>query len=482
MKLSDTVAYTLVVALVVGGMLRTEAPAQEFPDPDTYMPSIHEVMKTKDAYDDPNSLYEKFPMHKVLPPRMYERLTYDIDEMKALWAEVVGFRSPDVVGRIAPDIKPGRYTYEDLEKRPGLRELMIPGLLRWIKPGGEPFACNIPEFEVVPTRQRYYALPIAKATKENMGKTKQDEEGYLIPESYEAGIMFPRPSGQHKAMQVVYDLKYSYANYGWNIMWHFRSLGIDRRLREDFRSLTTQRDMQLAGRVFQEPFGYYDSTAKERMEHHIEATVVHSPRDMSGTAYFMLVNINPRIVNTIMIYVPSLRRIRKLSSTDGQDPIAGQDVIFDEQWGHWMQMRPDIFPYKYEVAAEREYLVPVLDGSEWIRAEGMEWRNVKFERRPMYVLELTQQDRNYIYGRRTLYVDKETLLCCVTESYDQKGRLYRQVCYFFTFIPEMGAYPVVWTHFRDYIDLHTNITPYWGAPAFFDRAAVSMKALVEYGK
>ena len=38
-----------------------------------------------------------------------------------------------------------------------------------------------------------------------MGKTKQDENGYIIPATFEGGYPFPRPSGPHKAMQIIYN-------------------------------------------------------------------------------------------------------------------------------------------------------------------------------------------------------------------------------------------------------------------------------------
>ena len=39
---------------------------------------------------------------KIMPPEVYKKVTYDVEAMKRTWAEVVGFRSPDVVGKVVP--------------------------------------------------------------------------------------------------------------------------------------------------------------------------------------------------------------------------------------------------------------------------------------------------------------------------------------------------------------------------------------------
>ena len=50
----------------------------------------------------------------------------------------MGFRAPDLVGKIAPEIKPGKYTYKDVQNNPGFKQLMWPDLYKRIKPGGPP--------------------------------------------------------------------------------------------------------------------------------------------------------------------------------------------------------------------------------------------------------------------------------------------------------------------------------------------------------
>jgi hypothetical protein len=106
---------------------------------------------------------------------------------------------------------------------------MWPDLYKRIKPGGPPHAGNIPEFEIIPTRQFYWGLPIAEATKQNEGKTKLDKDGYLIPETWIAGYPFPKPSGPFKAQQIMFNIEKRYLSWGldfisWSDAWVYQEL------------------------------------------------------------------------------------------------------------------------------------------------------------------------------------------------------------------------------------------------------------------
>ena len=126
------------------------------------------VDEVKADYDDDSPYFLELGYDKVMPPDVYNSMTYDIDKMKQTWVEAVGLRAPDVVGKIAPEIKPGIYKHQDKEKHPGLKKLMIPAMYEMVAEPGPPFAGNFPEVKVVPTRQYYYALPIGIETKKTL--------------------------------------------------------------------------------------------------------------------------------------------------------------------------------------------------------------------------------------------------------------------------------------------------------------------------
>jgi hypothetical protein len=150
------------------------------------------------------------------------------------------------------------------------------------------------------------------------------------------------------------------------------------------------------------------------------------------------------------------------------------------------KLSPNRYPYEYEVIEEREYLVPAptQDGSEYITSEGLEFRGLRFERRPMYVIKLTQKDSNYVYGHRIFYVDAETFNFLHIENYDQKGRLYRTWDGNYSFFPEMGIFS--WSGslilMRDHIDTHSGAQQPYQIPAFWDRSDISLKGVMGMAK
>jgi hypothetical protein len=420
--------------------------------------SHDDITRAKAVFDDPKPLYKELPLSKVLPPDSYRKLVHDPDAMKSAWADVLGFRAPDVVGKIAPEIKPGTYTYQDRDKYPGLKELMLPGLWKHhFKPGGPPFVGNFTEFKIVPTRQYYWALPIAKATKENMGRTKLDNQGYVIEDSYVSGYPFPRPSGEFKAQQIVYNWKKRYS-YGDNMTMYALPMGFNKNLKIDSQGAGLMTQIRFKGRAFLEPYGWLDKRAQDLREDKGTLFAYLSPRDLYGNAFGITYYSDANKSDNFILYVSAIRRVRKMSATDTQDNVGGQDGIYDDNEGFDQKLSPDRYPYKYEVIAEREYLVPVtLDGAPYVSSKkGYEFVNLEFERRPMYVVQLTQLDKNYIYSKRILYFDKEMFNLLYSEDYDRKGRLYRTNLAHDTFNPGIGLMYLFDGLQRDYVDLHST--------------------------
>jgi hypothetical protein len=104
------------------------------------------------------------------------------------------------------------------------------------------------------------------------------------------------------------------------------------------------------------------------------------------------------------------------------------------------------------------------------------------ERRPIYVVKLTQLDPNYVYSYRILYVDKETFIIYAVENYDRKGRLYRTWSSNNTWFPEMGALGY-WCGSlmceRDYVDNHTSLMQPYALPAFWNRGDISIEGAIK---
>ncbi|MBT8338386.1 MAG: hypothetical protein KJP07_00090 [Desulfatitalea sp.] len=225
------------------------------------IPTVKELMDNKSFYDDPRPLYlsDDFNYKKILPPQVYAELSYDVETMKKLWAETVGFRAPDVVGKTAPEIKAGIYSYKKTEQCPGLKAIMTEYHYNRFRPGAPPFAGNFSEIKVIPTSQYYYSIPIAEATKKYIGKTMLNERtGFINESTYVAGYPFPRPEGKFKANQIYYNWLKRY--WAWDSKYLLAdSRGFTKSLREDNTMTIVNWMIKLKGRVM-EPYGWFVSS------------------------------------------------------------------------------------------------------------------------------------------------------------------------------------------------------------------------------
>jgi hypothetical protein len=190
--------------------------------------------------------------------------------------------------------------------------------------------------------------------------------------------------------------------------------------------------------------------------------------------------------DAIMLYLPSMRRMRKLSATDTQDPQG--DLTYDDSDMISQKITPKKYPYKFEIVAEREYLIPLAYASvpQWVDSKNYyALRETRFQRRPIYVLQMTQLDPNYVYSKRTFYIDQENFSCLFGIYYDQRGQKYRAQFYAGScFHPECGmnmSYGQVIAQF-DYIDTHSTCQVMISKPAAHSRNTFSMQYLIRMGK
>jgi hypothetical protein len=123
------------------------------------------------------------------------------------------------------------------------------------------------------------------------------------------------------------------------------------------------------------------------------------------------------------LYLPSLRRVRRLSTAQRSDALFGQDTDVDSYYGYsghvaWMD---------FKFLGERDllscyhathYPVKWADKVDWAFDEG-------WEKRRVYVIEGISKLPQYAYGKRVLYVDKEAWVIPYSDIYDRSGELWK---------------------------------------------------------
>lgn len=449
-----------------------------------YKVGFEELIKQKKMFDDPRPFRKVLSYKNVMPPDAYAKFTHDVEKMKQVHAEVVGFKAPDLVGKIAPEIKPGTYTYRDKEKYPGFKELIPPELYESFNPGAPPLGCNFPEIKIIPAKQYYWALPVIEATKKYIGRTQLDNEGIIKEETHVLGYPFPRPSGNFKANQIIYNWLRRYSR-GENSFIVQVGVGIASSLRIDREVAIEVMENKMDRRVIAEPYGWFDERAKKQGENISTVISYFSPRDSVGNVISSTNFLDSEKFDLNMVYVNSLRRVRVLSGSDVQDSQGGADIIYMDNGLFNQKPSKTFFPYKAEVIADREYLMPAYlsDGSGYLSSKGMELRNYEWERRPMYVVKLTSLDKNFVYSYRHIYFDKETFDLRFIANYDRKGRLYRTANAMNWFVPEMGIASVADAITRDHLDQHTSFAHTYTLPVdWMKRGDFSLRGVYGRGK
>jgi len=88
-----------------------------------------------------------------------------------------------------------------------------------------------------------------------VGYSKLDPQGYLIQDTYVAGYPFPKPSGQFKAQEVMFNWEKNYIN-GENAHGILEMKGITKNLNIDFDACIDMYWLRLYGRILMEPYGW----------------------------------------------------------------------------------------------------------------------------------------------------------------------------------------------------------------------------------
>ena len=120
--------------------------------------------------------------------------------------------------------------------------------------------------------------------------------------------------------------------------------------------------------------------------------VFQDPASVKGTRFLTIENTGKD--NDQWIYLPSLKKVRRIAASEGSGSFMGTDFSYD-----------DIS------SADRD---ADLDNHKLLREE-------KFQNKDCYVIESIPKDNTYQYSKMIQWVDKESFVTYRIELYDKKG-------------------------------------------------------------
>ena len=129
------------------------------------------------------------------------------------------------------------------------------------------------------------------------------------------------------------------------------------------------------------------------------------------------------------VYVPTLRRVRRISTAQRTDAVAGTDFTMDDLWSF-----NGIVPqYEWTCVGEQQMMAPRKTRVKAYPYEkehnfgpyGLSFADDRWELRDTIAVEMKPKNDDHPYLRKVLYLDKQTLTAHYSFAYDQKDELWK---------------------------------------------------------
>jgi len=132
----------------------------------------------------------------------------------------------------------------------------------------------------------------------------------------------------------------------------------------------------------------------------------------------------------IWVYIPDLRRVRRISGSTRTDPIAGTDMTREDQGG----FSGLVTDFNWELVGEQTVLAPIdtrLRGFPFSEEEdygpfGFSAGNDVWQLRDTIILEMRAKER-HPYKRKRLWLDKQTYQTLYSAAWDRRDELWKLI-------------------------------------------------------
>lgn len=331
-----------------------------------------------------------------------------------------------LVPSVLADAQPGDLiTSANLDS---VQSLISPGVEWALKHG---MTMKIKATAAVQLPKRY-----AEATEKYSNQVKLSANGLKI-ENYTAGMPFPDidPNDPQAALKIM-----------WN--YEYRPFFIDDFREGDFgsytgpmnyeKAMTVERALWIGdvrrlyynGRLFVDPKPELPNPEGVRYKESLHP--IMSPFDLKGIGLLDIRYIDAARQDDTWLYMPQLRRVRRLSSAQRSDALFGQDADADSFFGYsghiaWMDWK--LLGVKEVLGALHTENWPVKQcpgGGDFIFCDS-------WEKRPVYIIEGVSKLPQYAFSKRILFIDRQAWLTLYSDMYDRAGQLWKTWIDFFSY-------------------------------------------------
>jgi Protein of unknown function (DUF1329) len=317
------------------------------------------------------------------------------------------------------DVKPGdAITKANAEQ---VKDLVSPGVLWCLKRG---WPMKIVDYKKIEPPKAYL-----DATEKYSAQVKLAADGLNI-EGYVAGMPFPKldPNDPKIATKVMWNYEYKWLVTDDSDARNFDAdtgptFGGDTPMSVERHFLIDHvRVLRYVGRLVLDPKPVWET--KEGFQTKNTLHPILEPFDLKGVGGLSYRYIDPSKTDDTWLYLPSLRRVRRLSTAQRSDALFGQDADIDSFYGYaghiaWMDWK--FLGEKQMLGAWHGQNFPVKYGTG---GSDFAFDDV-WEKRPVYVIEGVSKLPQYAYSKRVIYVDKEAWGVPFSDMYDRRGELWK---------------------------------------------------------
>jgi hypothetical protein len=298
--------------------------------------------------------------------------------------------------------------------------LLSPGL-EWCVRWG--FPITVVEPKSVP-----WPRPYREATEKYSNQVRLSADGLTV-ENYVAGQPFPviAEDDPQRAIKIMWNYEYNFTN-GMDDT-DLRNFDADTGAIAQNGPMSVERHFLLdhfrrlfwTGRLYVEPKPTKPNPNGYRAQQGLYPIL--EPFDLKGVGALGNRYIDSEKQDDSWLYLPSLRRVRRLSTAQRSDALFGQDTDVDSYYGYaghiaWMEWR---------YLGERDLLAALHAAHYPVKwHETVDWAfDDVWEKRRVHVIEGISKLPQYAYSKRVLFIDKESWGIPYSDIYDTSGELWK---------------------------------------------------------
>ncbi|RJP17360.1 MAG: DUF1329 domain-containing protein [Deltaproteobacteria bacterium] len=248
------------------------------------------------------------------------------------------------------------------------------------------------------------------STEKYKGSARVNKKGGL--ENYTAGLPFPDPK---TGIEVMYNYEYKYSGDDfWWTTFQFNSIsatGKIKVIKSNYKRLAYQGRLTL---------GTIPNPDKVELKEILAFTY---PEDIAGLALLTVRYQDGTKADDAWMYIPTIRRIRRISTAQRSDTFGGTDYTWDDARG----LSGKIAGYNWTMIGKKEMIVPYHALSNDYRFKGKTPHpdDIRYELREVWIVDGVNKERDYSYGKIRFYIDPDSWAICASDHWDRRGTLWK---------------------------------------------------------